>query len=422
MTCFVAESLSLVQSKGNITIIKLHHVYADLVASARKSSDKGISREHIELFKAHDRSRHGRVLGNVVEFPVGGSSNPFVAGIYFTRVRIGTPSKEYYVQVDTGSDLLWLNCNPCTACPRSNNLGMILVPYDPQASTTSSPITCIDSICEHSFKVSSNVCDTTQLCSYGFQYGDGSSTTGYLVSDTFIYNTIHPNNTLANNEARIVFGPHYNLNLRGISVGSNQLIVDESAYETTNLQGTIIDSGTTLAYLIEPIYTSFINAIIKGAPDGAHLLAEQGVPCFMYMGSVDDTFPMVTLHFEGADMILKARHYLIRQADVNTELWCVGWHPISYAAAVGGGLLTILGDIVLKDQLIIYDLDNQQIGWVNYDCSSSISVSTSNGKSESVSPHYLRNSAPLLDARISLVSQFVMFLTNIYILCMYYKD
>ena len=44
--------------------------------------------------------------------------------IYFTRISLGTPLKDYYVQVDTGSDLLWLNCNPCTACPRTNNLGV----------------------------------------------------------------------------------------------------------------------------------------------------------------------------------------------------------------------------------------------------------------------------------------------------------
>ncbi|KAI5062140.1 hypothetical protein GOP47_0022679 [Adiantum capillus-veneris] len=362
--------------------------------------------------------------------------------IYFTKISLGTPSKEYYVQVDTGSDLLWLNCSPCTACPRSNDLGMILVPYDPHTSSTSFTIACSDLICDHALKVSNSGCDSTQVCSYSFQYGDGSSTTGYLVADNLIYSTVQPNNSLANSEAKIVFGcgysqsgnlltaqnvvdgiigfgqsklsvisqlysqgltpgvfahclqgsekgggilvlgnvvnlgmvytpiiasqPHYNVNLRGISVGGSPLIADSSAYETSDLQGTIFDSGTTLAYLMEPVYTSFINTIIKEAPIGARLMSE-GTPCFIYTGSVDDAFPLVTLHFEGADMTLTAKHYLIQQADVNVQLWCIGWHPISAGTTVSGGLLTILGDIILKDQLVVYDLENQRIGWVNYD-------------------------------------------------------
>eukprot|EP00250_Pteridium_aquilinum_P029906 c40312_g1_i1 orf=119-1654(+) len=477
--------LKIVHAKGHVGIIKLQHAYADLIASSRKHSGKGMSKEHIELFKAHDRARHGRTLANVVEFPLGGNSNPFVAGIYFTRVRLGNPSKEYYVQVDTGSDLLWLNCSPCTACPRSNNLGMVLVPYDPHTSSTSSPITCKDSMCDHAFKLTNSDCDGTRLCGYNFQYGDGSSTTGYLVADTLIYSTVQSNNTLANSEAKIVFGcgysqsgnlltaqnvvdgimgfgqsklsvisqlqtqgltpgvfahclqgsdkgggilvlgnvvepsmvytpllsslPHYNVNLRAISVSGTPLAIESSAYDTTSVQGTIFDSGTTLAYLMEPAYTSFINAIVKGAPEGAHFISQQGTPCFIYTGSVDEAFPLVTLHFEGADMKLKGSHYLIQQADnVNPQLWCIGWHLMSSSTTVNGVLLTILGDIVLKDQLIVYDLENQRIGWVNYDCSGSIAVSLTSGKSESVSPNVLGNHASGPRVQLSLTFYLVL--------------
>lgn len=88
---------------------------------------------------------------------------------------------------------------------------MILVPYDPHNSVTSSPITCKDSICDNAFKVTNSVCDGTQVCGYNFQYGDGSSTTGYLVADDLIYNTVQANNTLVNSEAKIVFGSVYTL-------------------------------------------------------------------------------------------------------------------------------------------------------------------------------------------------------------------
>jgi hypothetical protein len=45
--------------------------------------------------------------------------------LYFTEIKLGTPPKRYYVQVDTGSDILWVNCISCERCPRKSGLGVI---------------------------------------------------------------------------------------------------------------------------------------------------------------------------------------------------------------------------------------------------------------------------------------------------------
>jgi len=45
--------------------------------------------------------------------------------LYFTRVKLGTPSKEFYVQIDTGSDILWVTCTGCSGCPTSSGLNVI---------------------------------------------------------------------------------------------------------------------------------------------------------------------------------------------------------------------------------------------------------------------------------------------------------
>lgn len=44
--------------------------------------------------------------------------------LYFTKIEIGTPPKDYHVQVDTGSDLLWVNCAGCDKCPKKSGLGV----------------------------------------------------------------------------------------------------------------------------------------------------------------------------------------------------------------------------------------------------------------------------------------------------------
>ena len=49
--------------------------------------------------------------------------------------------------------------------------------------------------------------------------------------------------------------------MQSISVNGQTLAIDPSVFGTSSSQGTIIDSGTTLAYLAEAAYDPFISAV-----------------------------------------------------------------------------------------------------------------------------------------------------------------
>uniref|UniRef100_M8C530 Uncharacterized protein n=1 Tax=Aegilops tauschii TaxID=37682 RepID=M8C530_AEGTA len=72
---------------------------------------------------AHDVSRRGRLL-DAVDVPLGGLGLPTDTGLYYTKIEIGTPPKPFHVQVDTGSDILWVNCITCDKCPHKSGLGV----------------------------------------------------------------------------------------------------------------------------------------------------------------------------------------------------------------------------------------------------------------------------------------------------------
>jgi hypothetical protein len=40
----------------------------------------------------------------------------------------------------------------------------------------------------------------------------------------------------------------------------------------------------------------------------------------------------------------------------------------------GGKDMVLLGDLVLSDKLVVYNLENHVIGWTDYNCSSSIKI------------------------------------------------
>ncbi|XWS57264.1 hypothetical protein CRYUN_Cryun09bG0159400 [Craigia yunnanensis] len=55
------------------------------------------------------------------------------------------------------------------------------------------------------------------------------------------------------------------------------------------------------------------------------------------------------------------------------DVWCLGWQN-SGTQSKDGKEMILLGDLVLSNKLVIYDIENQTIGWTEYNCSSSIKV------------------------------------------------
>ncbi|KAE9448025.1 hypothetical protein C3L33_20068, partial [Rhododendron williamsianum] len=48
------------------------------------------------------------------------------------------------------------------------------------------------------------------------------------------------------------------------------------------------------------------------------------------------------------------------------DVWCVGWQ--SSGMSKDGKEMNLLGDMVLSSKLVLYDLENQTIGWTEYNC------------------------------------------------------
>lgn len=57
------------------------------------------------------------------------------------------------------------------------------------------------------------------------------------------------------------YRPHYNLNQEGIAINGQNLPIDSSLFATSNKQGPIVDSGTTLTYLLDEVYDGFVSAV-----------------------------------------------------------------------------------------------------------------------------------------------------------------
>lgn len=78
--------------------------------------------------------------------------------------------------------------------------------YDSASSATAGLISCSDPICTSAVQTSSTECSVSNQCSYTFQYGDGSGTSGYYVSDALYFDMVLGQSFMANSSATIVFG------------------------------------------------------------------------------------------------------------------------------------------------------------------------------------------------------------------------
>ncbi|KAF7837084.1 aspartic proteinase-like protein 2 [Senna tora] len=399
----------------------------------------------LSVLKAHDDRRQLRFLAGV-DLPLGGSGRPDGVGLYYAKIGIGTPSKDYYLQVDTGSDIMWVNCIQCRECPSRSSLGIDLTLYNIKDSSTGKYAPCDQEFCKEINGGLLSGCTANMSCPYLEIYGDGSSTAGYFVKDVVLYEQVSGDLETASANGSVIFGcgarqsgdlsssneealdgilgfgkanssmisqlassgkvkkmfahclngvngggifaighvvqpkvnvtpllidqPHYSVNMTGVRVGHTFISIPTDASEAGDRKGTIIDSGTTLAYLPEWIYEPLVNKIISEQPGlKVHTLHDE-YTCFQYLESVDDGFPAVTFYFEnGLSLKVYPHDYLFP----SEGYWCIGWQNSGMQSRDSKNM-TLLGDLVLSNKLVVYDLEKQVIGWTEYNCSSSIEV------------------------------------------------
>uniref|UniRef100_A0A0D9WZT3 Peptidase A1 domain-containing protein n=1 Tax=Leersia perrieri TaxID=77586 RepID=A0A0D9WZT3_9ORYZ len=103
---------------------------------------------------------------------------------YLVDIAIGTPPVSLTAVLDTGSDLIWTQCDaPCRRCfPQPAPL------YAPARSATYANVSCLSPMCRP-LQTPWSRCPAAPPddtgCPYSFSYGDGTSTDGVLATDTF---------------------------------------------------------------------------------------------------------------------------------------------------------------------------------------------------------------------------------------------
>ncbi|WCJ41678.1 Eukaryotic aspartyl protease family protein [Euphorbia peplus] len=444
------------------------------------SLERGISPSHdLSELREIDSYRHRRSLlsNGDIYFPLQGTYQPPSIGVYYTKLRLGTPAKDYYVQIDTGSDVVLVSCTSCQNCPTKSDLNVPIHQYDPGTSSSSGIVPCWHPVCDAGIETSDAFCSTKlSICGFALNYTGGNAY-GYYVSDdlhmfeasdssmstsfktplvfgctamltgtgtkinkavggvlglgprnmSFISQLASQGKTprifshclrgdatgggmLVLGEItapRVVYTPlvqsqsQYKVDLQSISIGGKTLAIDRSVFKTTETQGTVIDSGTTLAYLADGVYDPVIETISEFALRNAISYPNSMYKCFLVGARIENLFPKVTLNFAGgASMVLHPRDYLVQQQAVAGDVRCIGFESIP------GQKITVLGDLVLRDKIVVYDMEKQRFGWTSYNCSvaDAVSSSTNNGMNQKLPKS---NSSPR-DVPLKMISMAII--------------
>ncbi|KAH1255856.1 Aspartic proteinase Asp1 [Glycine max] len=102
--------------------------------------------------------------------------NVYPLGYYSVNLAIGNPPKAYELDIDTGSDLTWVQCDaPCKGCT---------LPRDRQYKPHGNLVKCVDPLCAAIQSAPNPPCvNPNEQCDYEVEYADQGSSLGVLVRD-----------------------------------------------------------------------------------------------------------------------------------------------------------------------------------------------------------------------------------------------
>ncbi|KAF5791611.1 putative nepenthesin [Helianthus annuus] len=346
-------------------------------------------------------------------------------GYYTTRLWIGSPPQRFALIVDTGSTVTYVPCSTCEQCGKHQDPR-----FDPELSDTYKPVKCnIDCTCDNnreqciyerqyaemssssgvlgddivSFGNQSDLppqravfgCENRETGDLYSQHADGIMGLGRgdlsivdqlvesgVISDSFslcyggmdvgggamVLGGISPPKEMVYSHSDPVRSPYYNIELKEIHVAGKRLPLSSSVFDGKH--GTVLDSGTTYAYLPEAAFVAFKDAVMKEVI-GLHQIKGPDPSyndiCFAGAGSdvsqLSKTFPTVEMVFgKGQKLSLSPENYLFRHAKVSGA-YCLGVFQNANDPT------TLLGGIIVRNTFVMYDREHEKIGFWKTNCS-----------------------------------------------------
>ncbi|KAM4077226.1 hypothetical protein ACJW30_12G123400 [Castanea mollissima] len=298
-------------------------------------------------------------------------------GEFLMNLSIGTPAVLLVAIMDTGSDLIWTQCKPCTYC-----FEQATPVFNPKLSSSFLDVTCSSNLC----KALRNSRCGNGCREYLNVYGDGSSSQGFLSREslTFEEQVFVPRIGFGCGENNQVIGMKNVAGIAGLgrgtlslvsqlgsrkysycstSIGDNKsssllfgslvdLTVSNGAVKSTPLiRSPILPSlyyssleGITVGQTLLPIPKSLFQI---GSDGGGGLMIDSGTTAFVAQTKLQVSysyttefdlcfdlpsknveeikFPRLVFHFKGLDLELRAENYMI--PDTKLGLACLTMRP-----------------------------------------------------------------------------------------------
>ncbi|KAK2419400.1 aspartyl protease family protein [Trifolium repens] len=346
------------------------------------------------------------------------------SGEYFTRIGVGTPAKYVFMVLDTGSDVVWLQCAPCRKCYSQAD-----PVFDPTKSRSFAGIPCGAPLCRRLDSAGCN--NKNKICQYQVSYGDGSFTFGDFSTETLTFRKTrvarvalgcgHDNEGLfvgaagllglgrgrlsfpvqtgrrfnqkfsyclvdrsaSAKPSSVVFGESavsrtarftpllknpkldtfYYVELIGISVGGAPVRGVSASLFKLDLAGNggvIIDSGTSVTRLTRPAYIALRDAFKVGA---SHL---KKAPEFSLFDTCFDLSGLTEVKVPTVVLHFRGADVSLPATNYLIPVDNSGTFCFAFAGTMSG--LSIIGNIQQQGFRVVYDLASSRVGFAPRGC------------------------------------------------------
>ncbi|CAI0422734.1 unnamed protein product [Linum tenue] len=180
ITTTMAVSLSLTLTL--LTLVNAEAAGGFTVDLVHRDSSSSPFYDPLETPAQRIRNSLKRSFSRAQRFSRGGADSPLAAsdGEYLMNISLGTPPFPIVAIADTGSDLIWTQCKPCTNCYKQN-----AAVFSPNSSSTYKTVPCQSSACDSlQIEVGSYCSSNDGVCQYEASYGDQSHTKGDIAVET----------------------------------------------------------------------------------------------------------------------------------------------------------------------------------------------------------------------------------------------